>query len=63
MEFDIYAVTGTKKNLEGHAMTVPKDWISLTDEDGDVIWSINPNAIAFINHKKPEPTIIKVGGN
>jgi hypothetical protein len=54
MEFSIYAVTGQKRNLEGKTMSVPKEWLSLTDEDGDVIWSINPQAVAFVEHKKPE---------
>lgn len=54
MEFDIFNVAGQKRTIEGESISLPKEWAYIKDGDGNVIWGINPNAVAFVNYKKDE---------
>ena len=54
MEFDIYNVAGGKKMIEGESIEIGDKSIVIRDKEGDVIWWINPNAVAFINYKKDD---------
>lgn len=54
MEFHIYNVQGQKRILEAHTLEQTDKAIILRDNDGDVIWWVNPNAVAFIEYKKEE---------
>jgi len=51
MEFDIYAVTGQKKMIEAFRCEPGDKAITFHNETGDILWWVNPNAVAFINYK------------
>ena len=56
MEFDIYNIGGQRKTLEGETLEQTEKAIVIKDKDGDILWWLNPNAIAFINYKKIDNT-------
>jgi len=55
MEFEFTNVQGQRRTLEGGSLIPPKEYMSILDEQGNVKFLINPNAIAFVEAKLPEP--------
>lgn len=48
MKFEFTNVNGQKRTLEAATLEPPTTYMKLFDENGEVKFLVNPNAIAFV---------------